>query len=162
MSTIANDANNMMNLDEEPEPCDVDWSQIAGFTNREGHFQTSTDGIDGISGVSEKEQYNLYGASFMTAEDLHTPYYDRLITVRSNKPWFGQSMEQTYMNNTKKLNEDPVQTYKQLQLSSIDPNTHVTVEHFDIGNEQTQNWVFKVLFGLFLVMFIYYLLKQIK
>ena len=150
---------NIAKLIEEPSPCIIDWDKVPGFNNKEGDFKTSTDHLDGIEGVSDKDQYDLYGAAFMTITDMHTPYYDRMITQDQNRPWFGQSMETTYMNNTKILNEDPVLTYKELKLSNIDSNNYESVEHF---GENTQNLVFKILFAMFIMMFIYYILKQIK
>ena len=153
------DTDNMANLIGEPTPCAIDWNKVPGFNNKEGDFKTSVDHLDGLAGVSDKDQYDLYGAAFMTIDDMHTPYYDRMITQVQNRPWFGQNMETTYMNNTKILNEDPVMTYKELRLSDIDSNNYETIENF---GENTQNLVFKMLFIIFVIAFICYILKQIK
>jgi hypothetical protein len=155
-----NTAGNAMELSEEPEPCNINWQELYGYNENKGIFQTSDFDLGNIQGNYENDQYQTYGAQFMPTLDMHTPYYERMITVQRNVPWLGQEMEKTYMNQTKVLNEPEVQTYKNIKLGSINGNNYETIENFDspVGD----NLVFKILFALFVVMVIYYLAKQIN
>lgn len=113
--------------------------------------------LGGLEGAPDTCEGNIYGAQFMSA-DMKTPYYERTISTNVKVPWLAQSEEATYMNRTKPLNEDPVLTYKELKLKSI-PNDYSYIEQF---GENTQNFVFKILTILFIILLIYYLLTKIN
>ena len=117
-----------------------------------------TEPIDHIEGI-------LYGAEFMPV-DMHTPYYEKMLTATVDVPWTAQPEEVTYMNRLKEMNEPPVLSYQDLKLSSINQNTNEKFEGFGESiegfGEGSYDLVFKALLILFLLFFIYYLMKQIN
>jgi len=157
---MENTINNTDEMCQNNEACAVDWQKINGWNDKEGNFETSLTHIGNLEGSVDANLYDgtVYGAEFMPVE-MHTPYYERMTRETVEVPWLGQEMEQTFMNRTKVLNEPPVQTYKELKLSSVSPIAFETLEGF---GENTQNLVFKILCVLFLIILIYYLMKEIK
>jgi hypothetical protein len=152
---MENTINNAGEMCQNNEACAIDWNKLQGWNNKEGNFESSLTHLGGLEGSDEED---VYGAEFMPV-DMHTPYYERMISQTVEVPWLGQDMEQTFMNRTKILNEPPVQAYKELKLSSIPQQNYESVEGF---GENTQNLVFKILCVIFLVILIYYLMKEIK
>lgn len=147
------------------EACAVEWNKVQDFNEREGKFKASLTHLDGLEGsvpVATNNEGSIYAAEFMEVDDMHTPYYERMLHETVNVPWLatsGDDMESTYMNRTKALNEPPVRSYKDLKLSSVPQTNYGGVEGFGEG---TQNLVFKILCVVFLIMLVYYLMKEIK
>jgi len=82
----------------------------------------------------------LYGAAFESVPEKYSSYTkDYPITLVP--PWFGQDNEKTYMNYLKTMNEDPVDTYKQLKLSSIPDSYNSPVTNVTEGFGFKNNWV---------------------
>ena len=152
---MENTINDTKEMCQNNEACAIDWQKVNGWINQEGNFETSFTHLGGLEG-SEFE--SIKGAEFMPV-DMHTPYYERMTRETVEVPWLAQDMERTFMNRTKVLNEPPVQTYKELKLSHISPQSHESVEGF---GENTENLVFKILCLMFLIGLIYYLMKEIK
>jgi|688.fasta_scaffold519582_1 hypothetical protein len=143
--------NNIKESTQEPV---TDWNA------NENNFKTSLTDIIGLEGAVENNAYDgsINGTEFMPV-NMHTPYYERVITQTVSVPWLAQDMEKTYMNRTKEFNEPPVETYKELKLSNLSGQQYENVENF---GENTSNLTFKILCFIFLVMLVIYLVKQIK
>ena len=119
-------------------------------------YETSLTQLGNLQGNSDMVDEAVYGAQYM-ATDIKTPYYERRVSDILDAPWIGQSMEATYMNRTKELNEKiPDLNFK---IQSIPTDQYETIEGF---GENTKNLVFKILCAVFLVVLIYYLCKQIQ
>ena len=150
---------------QKDQACVIDWDKVGGWTDQEGNFTSSFTKLGGLDGATDTNTHSndVYGAEFLPVE-MHTPYYERTITQRFDVPWLGQPMEQTFMNRTKELNEPPVQTYKELKMSSIPQQNHESVYDQSVEGfgEKTQNLTFKILCVLFLIMVIYFLMREIK
>lgn len=112
---------------EQSAPCTIDWPTVQGYLEHTNKFETSTDTLGGINGVPEND--GIYGAEFMPT-DVHTPFYETMVTQNVRVPWFGHSMEDTFMNNTKILNEDPVKEYQEGYYVPIDQNVYQNIEGF--------------------------------
>ncbi len=101
-------------------PCAVDFDKLY----EEGYHQNnnSTTHIGGLSGtisdVGRDDVDTLYGAQFKTVR-YRTPYYENMEVHTVNTPWLAEHQEHTFMNRIKELNEEPVQTYKDLELSPV-------------------------------------------
>lgn len=152
---------NNINLEESTNTCDKPWTMdvVKNAPLSEPSF-TSLGGLEGASPADTIEGV-LYGAEFMPV-DMHTPYYERMIHTTVDVPWTAQPEEVTYMNKLKEMNEPPVLTYQDLKLSSIPQNTYEKYEGIEGFGEGTYDFVFKGLLILFLVFFIYYLMKQVN
>lgn len=137
----------------------IDWTKLPGFENNEGEFRRSLTHIGDLEGNSNEN--SIYGAEYMPT-DIKTPYYERMITSTVSMPWLAQGMEATYMNRTKALNEDePNLNFK---ITSIPKHEYGEFES-DIegfGKSDTQNLFFKIMCVLFLIVMIYFLMKEIK
>lgn len=156
--------NNAREMCQNNEACVIDWNKLRQWNNQEGNFATSLTHLGGLEGVvdTNTDDRSVYGAEFMPVE-MHTPYYERMLTETVKVPWLAQDMERTFMNRTKVLNEPPVQTYKELKLSSIPQQNYEQVpEQVEGFGENTQNLVFKILCVAFLIVLIYFLLKEIN
>lgn len=72
---------------------------------------------------------NVYGSEFNTI-NLKPTYYEKTVSVTVNPPWPAAAKfhERTMMNNTKRLNEDPVLTYKYLKFSPIPEDNYEIYE----------------------------------
>lgn len=82
---------------------------------------TSLTKIGGLSGAPEGSPVKdfAYGAQFEDIPWPHTGNYDRVITVRVDPKWAAQPFETTFMNVLKARNEDPVPTYRNMEMSPI-------------------------------------------
>lgn len=153
--------------------CALGWTQ--DYSTNPQVPQPSLTELGGLEGAVPLDtiEGSVYGAEFMPV-DMHTPYYEKMLTTTVAVPWLAQNEEATYMNRLKELNEPPVQTYRDLKLSSIPQEIHAGLEGFNDGLEgfdtsiegfnagQNYDLFFKALMILFLLFFIYYLMKQIK
>jgi hypothetical protein len=139
--------------------CALDWTPGADI--KTGGTQkvslTDLDGMDGSMPVDTKEG-SVYGAEFMPVE-MHTPYYEKMLTTTVEVPWLAEPEEESYMNRLKEMNEPHVQTYRELKLSPVSDNVHQTVEGFGYTDYVL---FFKVLLIVFLMVFIYRLMKTMK
>ena len=145
---------------EESQTCAPDWS--AGVVNpKNGSVLnaslTSLGYLDGTMPFDTQEG-SVYGAEFMPVE-MHTPYYDRMLTATVEVPWLAEPEEGSYLNRLKEMNEPPVQTYKELELKPVNQNINETVEGF---NNLKMNYVvfLKVILIVVLIAWIYKLSKN--
>lgn len=148
---------NNVNFDT-PMTCAPDWS--AGVVDPESGSVVNAslvtlDGLDG-SVPTDTREGSVYGAEFMPV-DMHTPYYERMLTTTVQVPWLAESEEGTYMNRLKELNEPPVQTYKDLKLTPVSQNTHELVEGFGLSLDYVT--LFKILLIAVLLYWIWQLSK---
>lgn len=121
-----------------------------------------------IPGVQESSDDYVYGAAFREVK-TYTPYYQKTIKKCASVPWLAKNEEAHFMNRYKAINEPPVVTYKELELSSVpytnyenvpksyyfDPNI-LSIEGFG-GNRQL--YALKIVFIILLIVLIYNLIK---
>lgn len=93
--------------------------------------------LDNIRGYTPKYSGNnmensVYGASFKEVPRI-PEYYEKLDTYTIIPPWLAKKQEKTFMNNTKRLNEEPVKTYKELEYQPIDDEIHDAYEQVIYG-----------------------------
>lgn len=75
---------------------------------------------------------SVYGAEFKERPRI-PQYYERIDQYTIVPPWLAKKQEKTFMNNIKRLNEDPVKTYKELEYTSVDDNVHDAYEQVIYG-----------------------------
>lgn len=68
--------------------------------------------------VALNEQHKYTGAEFKEINNIPT-YFQVDPTYTVIAPWLGQNAEATFMNRTKELDQPPVRTYVDYQMSSI-------------------------------------------
>ncbi len=117
--------------------------------------QTSLTNLGNINGYSDNNN-NILTAEFNEIKSL-TPYYERTIHYVDQKPWGKRYMDTTYMNHSKLMNEEPVVTYKELELKPIPYGNYQFVEGF---GENSQNFYAKLLSFMFVMFMIYYLVVE--
>lgn len=136
----------------------IEWDKVPGFKEKTGEFETSLTHIGGLEGNSNEEV--VYGAEYMQT-DIKTPYYERMVTESVEAPWLAQGMEATYMNRTKELNEKiPDLNFKIMSIPNKQYEDVDGIEGF--GKSDTQHLFFKILCAMFLIVLIYFLMKEIK
>lgn len=148
-------------------PCMADWNKIREKYENKNYFNTSLTYLDGLSGSVplNTDEGSIYGAQFMPI-DMKTSYYEMMTTETVQVPWLAQDQERTFMNRTKELNEEPVQSYKDLKLSSIPQEQNekykplIYIEGFNYFD--TEHYRFKIIMILVVIFIIYLLLKQIN
>ena len=150
------------------EPCMVDFDKLyeEGY-NQNTSSITHLGGLSGaISDTGRDDAENMYGAFFKPVR-YRTPYYESMEVHTIHSPWLATHQEHTFMNRIKELNEEPVQTYKDLTLSPIPTNKYADyvptiyrVEGF--GPDKLQlNKSSNLIIVLFVVLLIYFIIKKI-
>lgn len=94
---------------------------------------TEIGDIKGMPEVSDTLLRPVYGAMVKEIKK-EVPYFTTTVSRIVEAPWLGQPHVQTYMNTIKRLNEQPVKDYRDLELSSVPTQTHETYvppENFD-------------------------------
>jgi hypothetical protein len=145
-------------------PCLINYDK-PGETGYNKNFNSVTK-LGNLSGHPSDDSNTLYGAEFHTV-NYNTPYYETMETRVTRTPWLAQdAQEATFMNRIKELNEEPVQTYKDLELSPISTNNYekyvpviYTVEGFD-SNDKLQ--VKQILITILIIFVIYQIIFNIK
>ena len=131
----------------------TEWDQIKGL------YPISMSNLGNVQGVlDESEEVNdetVYGAELMKVSNMHTPYFETMVTRKVQVPWLAEPAEATFNNRVKILNEPPVKEYADIRLSSIDPN-YWFIETFDSVNDTS----YKLFFAIILFLVIVYLLKN--
>ncbi len=87
--------------------------------------------LGGLSGADMNDLYpgELYGAEFKDVSDnTHTPYFEFTVVETIKRPWRAEWQERTFLNNTKRLNEPPVKTYRELRFNPISGQKYETYE----------------------------------
>ena len=108
------------------QPCMVDFDKLyeEGY-NQNNSSTTHLGGLSGaVSDVGRDDVENLYGAFFKPVK-YHTPYYSSMEMHTIHTPWLAAYKEHTFMNRIKELNEEPVLTYKELQISPVPTDKYV-------------------------------------
>jgi len=100
-------------------------------------YNTSLTSIGDISGnlpinTGNNSDNPVYGASFKEVPRI-PKYYEKLQSYTIVPPWLAKKQEKTFMNNIKRLNEDPVKTYKELEYVPIDNEIHDAYEQVIYG-----------------------------
>lgn len=98
-----------------------------------------------------------YGAEINDIE-ITPKFYEKTETKFLKRPWLAESAEVTFMNNTKLLNEPPVQTYKDIQLTAIPQQKYESVEPF--GPKDNTGFVMKLISALLLLWIIFLVFKK--
>lgn len=164
---------NIDSINNSGEICNNDVACMANFNKmrskyeKAGYYNTSLTHLNGLSGVTpvDTDQGSIYGAEFKTVHSKPA-YYEYLTSELVEAPWLGQPVETTFMNQLKVLNEEPVQTYKDLQLSSIPQDRNevykpiIYLEGF--GKNDTQNYFFKLLMVFVVILIIFLLLRKMN
>lgn len=149
----------------EDVPCAVDFDMLY----KEGYHQNnnSITHLGGLSGatsdIGRDDMETLYGAHFKAVQ-YRTPHYESMEVHTLGTPWLAEHQEQTFMNRIKELNEEPVQTYKDLKLSPIIETSYdnyvptiYRVEGFSAGSNASN--LTKYLVVALAVLIIYFVLK---
>jgi hypothetical protein len=104
-------------------------------------YSTSLTHLGNISGYNDNPD-NVYGAEMTEAKTL-TPYYERVVHYIDQKPWINQSFDKTYNNYYKQMNETPVVTYREYDLSPVSQDNYEFIENFNDYNYYHNNNNFK-------------------
>lgn len=118
---------NKKQICKDPYTCPKEWDKLRKeIKNKE--YPISLNYLDGISGTVpfNSTESNNYGAVIV---DLNQPKPANEILLKAvvDNRWLGQKQERTFLNNTKRLNEPPVKTYRELALYSIPQNNYESV-----------------------------------
>lgn len=118
---------NKKEICKNPYTCPKEWDKLRNNIKNK-NYPISLNYLDGISGVVENNspQTNNYGAVMV---DLNQPKPPNEILLKAviDPHWLAQSQEKTFLNNTKKLNEPYVKTYRELALFSIPQDNYESV-----------------------------------
>lgn len=142
---------------EQPQPhvCAPMWTSA----NIGSVSLTDLEGLPGAPEPVTDCGSTFHGAKFMKIKHMYTPHYERLVSEIVPVPWIAEQEEATFMNRQKAANEPPVATYTQLQLSAIPADNNKKVEGFGLGE---YDLFFKVLLVLLLLVFVYYIVREMK
>jgi hypothetical protein len=148
-------------------------------------LEISMNALGNVSGNHENSE--VYGAEINEVNAL-TPYYERSIHYVDQKPWGNKNMDKTYGNYLKAINENPVITYRELELKPVSQDKYEFVEDFcgngtcfkndrniiqdknnisgvqenmtsNNDNNDNKNYYFKMLLILFVIFVIWQLVK---
>lgn len=142
-------------MSDQSQTCAPMWDDV----NQGAVSLTELQGMPGADEYVEFCGSGFNGAEFMEIKHMASPHYERLMSQVVPAPWLGQPGEVSYMNRVKMNNEAPSETYRQLKLSTLPNENYGTVEGFGGDNF---NIIFKVLLLLCLLVFIYYIMNEMK
>jgi hypothetical protein len=87
------------------------------------------NGTYGPNAYGEQSAMSTGGSKFRTIK-LKPTYYERTVPIDVVVPWNKDALfhEATFMNRTKPLNEEPVETYKDLEFESVPGDNYEAYE----------------------------------
>jgi len=112
----------------------------------------SLNGIGDMNGLTfDDNTKSLYGAVMKDAI-IKPTYYEYTIDTVRRVPWLGKYSEDTFMNNTKRLNEDPVVTYRDYKLMPIPQSMQGKVkEEFNAAKSHKNMIIFIVMIIILII-----------